>query len=530
MDKAPADPDPAPAAEAAGKPPIPRIGRYELLERIGRGGMGAVYRARDTTLDRMVAVKMLLADLEVSDETRERFFREARAAGGLTHRNIITVYDFGEENGRAYLVMELLQGEALTKILAQERRLSLEHRVDIMTRVCDGLAFAHSRAIVHRDVKPANLFLTADGQVKILDFGVARIASSSLTRVGLIVGTPDYMSPEQVQGRVVDQRSDIFSAGAVFYQLLSGRKPFAAKNLPEVLRLVASEDPAPLADTEAPADLAAIVMRALRKEPEARYQQMQDMLGDLTRFQQKFDQATRALALKVRDKYLDTIGMLAEAKQLATHLAVPWDDEEVAITPLVRDLPAFQSRGADVFVSVPFRRGRLNEMTRLLQQQRESLTVRLDGWREARSHLSLAESALETGEHGEALKRCDAVLAGLPLSGRAIELRERCRHFALSGRLEPDTAQEDSVQPIKQMEPSVIASERVVEVGQVTPGVAPDQSVVDYEALSFGRDEREPTENEETIAMPASNFAGSLGGRVSQWISRVLGAFTGRRA
>jgi predicted Ser/Thr protein kinase len=533
MDQASDDRDLAPAAEGAAKPPVPRIGRYELLERIGRGGMGAVYRARDTTLDRMVAVKMLLTDIEVSDETRERFFREARSAGGLTHRNIITVYDFGEDNGRAYLVMELLQGEALTKILAQERKPSFEHRVDIMARVCDGLAFAHSRGIVHRDVKPANLFLTSDGQVKILDFGVARIASSSLTRVGLIVGTPDYMSPEQVHGRVVDQRSDIFSAGSVFYQLLSGRKPFAAKNLPEVLRLVATEDPPPLADTEAPSDLAAIVMRALRKEPDDRYQQMQDMLADLARFQQKFDQATRAMALRVRDRFLEAADMITEAQTLAGELAIPWDGEEVAVVPLVRDLPIFKTRGADVFGSVPFRRGRVNEMTRLLQHQREGLTVRLETWRDARNLLSQAESELEAGAHGDAALRCDAVLATLPLSGRAIELKQRCRRLASEGQVRHSSGRQEPVAAngpvtVSQQAPVALHSDQAYEAPPIGSDAQADYLFDDVTVNGPG--EHEPTENEETIAVPASNFAGTLGSRLSQWFGRLVGRFTGRRA
>src|SRR5262245_22275647 len=258
---------------------LQRVGRYELLGRIGKGGMGVVYRARDTVIGRQVAVKMIVSDIDVSEETRERFFREARSAGQLAHRNIITIYDFGEEAGRAYIVMELLNGESLTSVLARPERLPLEQQVEIMARVSEGLAFAHARGIIHRDVKPANLFLTTDGAIKVHDFGVARIASSKLTRSGLIVGTPDYMSPEQVAGKVVDQRSDVFSAGSVFYQLLSGRKPFTAKNLPMILNKVMSENPQPLTEAEAPVDLSAIVMKALEKDPAKRYQRMVDMLA-----------------------------------------------------------------------------------------------------------------------------------------------------------------------------------------------------------------------------------------------------------
>ena len=208
---------PLPEASPA---PAKRLGRYELLDRLGKGGMGVVYRARDTKLDRPVAVKMLLGDLEDDDETRERFLREARAAGELSHRNIIQIYDFGEEGGRAFIVMELLEGTSLNEFLKEHPDLSLDRKLQIMIGVCEGLAFSHTRSIIHRDLKPANLFITKDRQVKVLDFGLARIASSNLTRAGLVFGTPDYMSPEQVRGKVVDERSDIFSLGAVFYQML----------------------------------------------------------------------------------------------------------------------------------------------------------------------------------------------------------------------------------------------------------------------------------------------------------------------
>jgi serine/threonine-protein kinase len=344
-----------------------RIGRYELLEKIGKGGMGVVYRGRDSAIGRLVAVKMLISDIDVSEETRERFFREARSAGQLTHRNIITIYDFGEENGRAYIVMELLSGESLASRLSRHERLPLEQQVEIMARVCEGLAFAHSRGIVHRDVKPANLFVTADGQLKILDFGVARIASSKLTRSGLIVGTPDYMSPEQVMGKVVDARSDVFAAGAVFYQLISGRKPFAAKRLPEVLHNVMKVAPAALAEEDAPAELSAIVMKALEKEPVQRYQHMVEMLASLTRFKQTWDRQTRELALAACDLYRDT------ERQLAARQAAGAPHEEVAAAALLEDLPLFQERGADVLKVVPLRRDRVVAILKALSEQRHRL-------------------------------------------------------------------------------------------------------------------------------------------------------------
>jgi serine/threonine-protein kinase len=339
------------------------------MERIGRGGMGVVYRAKDTVIGRLVAVKMLVSDIDISEEARERFYREARSAGQLAHRNIITIYDFGEEQGRAYIVMELLSGNSLAALLSQHQRLPLERQVEIMARMCEGLAFAHARGIVHRDIKPANLFITTDGQVKILDFGVARIASSKLTRSGFIVGTPDYMSPEQVMGKVVDQRSDVFSAGAVFYELLSGRRPFHHKKLPNILNNVMTATPAPLTDDEAPAALAAIVMKSLEKDPDNRYARMVDMLVALTAFLQSYQKQTREIALQAYEEYGENDRLLAAWR--ATHpSAVP---EEVAAAPLLRDLPLFQDRGAEVLKVVPLGRSRVEEIRRVLRDQRERL-------------------------------------------------------------------------------------------------------------------------------------------------------------
>ena len=351
---------PADAVEAA---ELKRVGRYELVDKIGKGGMGVVYSGKDTVIGRQVAVKMLVSDIDISEETRERFFREARSAGQLMHRNIITIYDFGEEGGRAYIVMELLTGESLSKVLAGHEPMPIERQVEIMTRVSEGLAFAHARGIVHRDVKPANLFITAEGQLKILDFGVARIASSKLTRSGLIVGTPEYMSPEQVAGKVVDQRSDIFSCGSVFYQLLTGRKPFTAKRLPQVLDKVMSEPPAPISVAEAPPELAAIVMKALEKEPDKRYQRMIDMLQALMKFLQAWDRQTRELALKACERYQENAKLLADKGMT----------EEVAAVPFLKDLPMFQDRGSDVLKVVPFRRARILEITKALDEQHARL-------------------------------------------------------------------------------------------------------------------------------------------------------------
>ena len=254
--------------------------------------MGVVYRARDTQLERLVALKTIVTELADEEETRQRFIREARAAADLNHPNIIKIYDFREEGGRAYIVMELLAGHSLSDLLRTSEAVPFPRKMAMMRSMAAGLAFAHSRGIVHRDLKPGNLFLCEDGSLKILDFGLARVASSKLTRSGLVFGTPDYMSPEQVRGTVVDHRSDIFSCGAVFYHLI-GHAPFAAGSLPLVMRKVLEEDPEPLAEV-APT-VARIIGKALQKDPTARYQTTEQLCTDLDRVEESEEREATVL-------------------------------------------------------------------------------------------------------------------------------------------------------------------------------------------------------------------------------------------
>ena len=203
------------------------FGRYEILDKLGEGAMGVVYRAQDAALGRVVALKMLSAELGGEEELHQRFQREAEAIGRLSHPHIVTVYDMGDAEGQLYMAMELLEGQDMRKLVERGRAIPLGDRVRILAQICDGMAYAHSRGVVHRDIKPANILVTTKGQVKLLDFGLARVAArSTITRRGVILGTPDYMSPEQAMGRNVDHRSDIFSAGAVFYEFLGLSKPF----------------------------------------------------------------------------------------------------------------------------------------------------------------------------------------------------------------------------------------------------------------------------------------------------------------
>ena len=219
---------------------------------------------------------------------RERFFREARAAGQLSHKNIITIHDLGEHEGQPYLAMEYLDGEDLQRRLRRPEKMSLSRKLDLAIEICEGLEYAHSRGVVHRDVKPANIFITERGTVKVLDFGLARLVTSQLTNTNMLMGTLNYMAPEQVRGERADQRSDIFSVGVVIYELLCGRKAFEGDSFASTLYKILQEVPEPLWKIEPslPRELIAIVERSLAKPKDERYQQMGELRADLVTYRQ----------------------------------------------------------------------------------------------------------------------------------------------------------------------------------------------------------------------------------------------------
>jgi ferredoxin len=252
------------------------VGKYHLLDRIGAGAMGEVYRAHDSVLDRPVALKVFIGG---DEEKRLRFRREAQSAARLTHPNIVVVHDFGEDSGRFFMAMELLEGHDLKRAISQQSLLDLRARLVAMEQICEAVAFAHAMNVVHRDLKPANIFLLANGQVKILDFGLARVGQSSMTGTGTVLGTPNYMAPEQIKGQRVDARSDIFSLGAVFYELLSGHRAFEGETLHSVLYKVLQHEPVPLRKVAPaiPQSISDIVRRAMAKDPALRFQRVVDL-------------------------------------------------------------------------------------------------------------------------------------------------------------------------------------------------------------------------------------------------------------
>ncbi len=264
------------------------LGRYRILGELGRGAMGTVYRAHDPLIEREVAIKTLHPNLpeEVIAEVRPRFLREAKSAGQLNHPNIVTIFDVGEQDGVAYMAMELLEGRSLQQILGESARLPFQTIADIVAQIADALNRAQQLGIVHRDVKPANVVVSASGHVKLTDFGVAYVPASTMTQTGTMIGSPRYMSPEQVLGLPIDPRSDIFSLGVVLYEMLAGRAPFVRPEdstiFPLINRIAAEPHP-PITqlDPSIPAAFEVILSKALAKKPEDRYQRAGEMANDL---------------------------------------------------------------------------------------------------------------------------------------------------------------------------------------------------------------------------------------------------------
>ncbi len=274
----------APGGGSALTDETPNLSRFEILERIGEGATAVVYRARDRQLQRTVAVKVLRERAGLNDVARERFRREAKAAAGLSHPNVVTVHDAGEEQGRPFLVMELVTGRPLDAVL-KDPAVPRSTLLPLLEKAARGLAAAHAKGVVHRDLKPANILVTAAGEPKVGDFGLAHVIETrtELTRTGTTLGTPLYMAPEQVEGRsdAISPRTDVYALGAILYEILSGHPPHVAETLADLYARIVRRDADPI--PEAAADAQTIALKALEKEPERRYADAGEFADDLAR-------------------------------------------------------------------------------------------------------------------------------------------------------------------------------------------------------------------------------------------------------
>jgi serine/threonine protein kinase len=294
-----------------------RIGRYIVIGRIGRGGMGMVYRGLDETLEREVALKTLTSEGTLDEESRRRFEVEAKAAAKLQHPNIVTVYELSQDRGVPYIAMELLSGSDLEALMRAGEPLLFQEKLEIVMQICRGLAYAHEHGVVHRDIKPSNIRLLDDGSVKIMDFGIAKLTGTNLTKSGMMVGTVHYMSPEQVRGKALDGRSDVFSVGVILYELLAGHRPFRGEGATEILFKIVHEEPAPLevAALEGSPRLFEVVKSALAKNPEDRPKTAAALADELLRIAREHASATNpSLPAEVVEALQQSRALLKEGK------------------------------------------------------------------------------------------------------------------------------------------------------------------------------------------------------------------------
>ena len=486
-----------PATEARPPTPLPaRIGRYRVTGRIGRGAMGIVYSAVDEA-GVAVAIKVMMADLEEDTETRERFVREAQIATRLRHRHLIMVLETGEEDGRLFIAMELLRGQPLPEFLRTQAAVALETRVDLMTQTCEGLAAAHAAGVIHRDVKPGNLFVQEDGSLKLLDFGVARLANSNITTTGSVVGTPDYMSPEQVRGDEIDGRSDVFSAGAVFYYVLTQRKPFAAPELPVVLHKVQFADPLPLRESEAPPPLAAIVRRALEKDAARRYPGFTAVLSDLVSFRRQYDADTRALAVQVREQSVESARLYDWCEERERALGTNGTREPVVDPALLELHPVLMVKGLDALGVVPFHR-------RVITALADDVRMRLERVREEVALLdrvadecARADAAAAAGDVRGALALADAATRGLPDATAPREAASRLR-----GMVEERDAFDQKLEAARAAARSAAAEgawEGCRAIARDVCAIAPDDEMTLLERRASERIEQERRDRERMI-------------------------------
>jgi serine/threonine protein kinase len=269
-----------------------KIGKYSIVGEIGRGAMGIVYKGVDPIIGRTVAIKTIRFDTlgqgAERDIAQKRFMREAHSAGNLSHPNIVTIYDVGEDQGLSFIAMEYVDGSSLEELMHARQKFSLDEILRLVEQVADGLESAHKKGVVHRDIKPANILIDSEGRPRIVDFGIARISTSTMTQTNMIMGTPYYMSPEQISGRKVDHRADIFALGGILYELLTGQKPFPGDSLTTVIYKIMNEEPSPVRTFQRhlPEGLDFIVSKALAKSPEERYQSCRELIHDLRHYSQ----------------------------------------------------------------------------------------------------------------------------------------------------------------------------------------------------------------------------------------------------
>ena len=426
-----------------------KIGKYEIISILGKGAMGIVYKALDPDIDRQVAIKTIRFDLasETTDneEIMQRFIREAQAAGRLSHPNIITIFDVGREKDLTYIVMQFIEGPSLQRLIAQGEKFSIQEITKIMDQVCGALDYAHQHGIVHRDIKPGNILLDNSRKPFICDFGVARVDTSTLTQSGTAVGTPSYMSPEQVMGKKVDKRSDIFSLGCIMYEFLTGRRPFEAESITTVIYKIINEEPPSLSEVKKglPGGFEKIIGKALAKDPNDRYQDCNQLAMDLRNL----------------DKLADKTIAIARTREAPV---IPAKEEEVEEKKKSRlglilgiAIPAFLVIVAGGAYFYNEQTGQLPFVTKLVQKitgeevSSPSSTPPLASMT-VEEKLNKAKESLEKGDYAEAIRLAEAVLAedaGNMVAQDYLEKAKGQRDESLSAQVQPVQKKEPPPSP-----------------------------------------------------------------------------------
>jgi len=409
-----------------------RLGKYEIQGELGSGAMGVVYRAEDPRLGRLVALKTTNAEVAGNPSLLKRFYREAQAAAKLTHPNIVTIYEIDEANGIPFIAMEFLEGDNLQKMISDRKEVPVLKKLQIIIDTCKGLEYAHQHGIVHRDMKPGNIVVSNNGQVKIVDFGIARVGVSSMTQTGVVLGTVKYMSPEQVQGQTVDARTDVFSLGIVLYELLTYETPFPGEDVPAILFKIINEPCQPITKyiPKCPPQLQQVVERALTKDREQRYQSAEDMAFDLQRIADGLRRETIDVHLQQGQGSLQA-GDLTVAKESLQRVLEIDSSHQLAKSLLAEVRQRIQARQREEGVESHLRQakealeaeqyedaiGALDEVLRLDSKHQEALKRRKiavekrDRAANIRRHLERAENLAGQTDFQHAKEELEAVLA-----------------------------------------------------------------------------------------------------------------------
>jgi serine/threonine-protein kinase len=432
---------------------VQKIGKYEIVAELGQGGMGVVYKARDPFIGRLVALKTITPELVSDPEILKRFYREAQSAGTLQHPNIVTIYDLGEAEGRPYIAMEFVEGESLQNIINRRARIPLAAKLKLVQQFCEGLGHAHKHGFVHRDVKPANILVTNDGNVKVVDFGIVHLETTNLTKTGMFLGTIHYASPEQINDGRVDNRSDLWSVTCVVYELIAYKKAFDGSNIAAIIAKVLSTEPEPLSRCcpGVPADLDGVISKGLKKNIDERYQSLDEMLGDLLpiarSLQQSFIGDLLNEAKELRDKgEFDSAQEKVRAVLILdnTHGEAKRLHSEIS-AEVHRLAPVIKAKRLVAEAEQVFSRGEYAEAVRILGEAqelnpadtqarnlKEKALREQDRLRELREALSSGQRAMNQGDLTGAEQELHRALQLDQNNPQAAELLEQIRQDRLS--------------------------------------------------------------------------------------------------